>query len=69
MEDTLTGSHATFSQVFGRQGQLMRASEWPPSHVQICVLGLTETMQRFSDFQDLHREMSEKCALGYAHTL
>lgn len=28
MEDTLTCSHATFSQVFGRQGQLMQASEW-----------------------------------------
>lgn len=27
MEDTLTCSHATFSQVFGRQGQLMQASE------------------------------------------
>ncbi|KAG7244726.1 hypothetical protein INR49_029745 [Caranx melampygus] len=26
MEDTLTCSHATFSQVFGRQGQLMQAS-------------------------------------------
>ncbi|KAK5618166.1 hypothetical protein CRENBAI_021410, partial [Crenichthys baileyi] len=25
MEDTLTCSHATFSQVFGRQGQLMQA--------------------------------------------
>lgn len=38
MEATLTCSHATFSQVFGRQGQLMRASEW----IQICVLGPTE---------------------------
>ena len=27
MEDTLTCSHATFSQVFGHQGQLMQASE------------------------------------------
>lgn len=27
MEDTLTCSPATFSQVFGRQGQLMQASE------------------------------------------
>ncbi|KAL3058817.1 hypothetical protein OYC64_010877 [Pagothenia borchgrevinki] len=26
MEDTLTCSHATFSQVFGRQGQLMHAT-------------------------------------------
>ncbi|XP_008288315.1 putative uncharacterized protein C1orf196 [Stegastes partitus] len=26
MEDTLTCSHATFSQVFGRQGQLMQAT-------------------------------------------
>uniref|UniRef100_A0A3P9I668 Kazrin, periplakin interacting protein b n=1 Tax=Oryzias latipes TaxID=8090 RepID=A0A3P9I668_ORYLA len=26
MEDTLTSSHATFSQVFGRQGQLMQAT-------------------------------------------
>lgn len=33
MEDTLTCSHATFSQVFGRQGQLMQASEFHSLHI------------------------------------
>lgn len=31
MQDTLTCSPATFSQVFGRQGQLMQASEYKVS--------------------------------------
>ena len=34
MEDTLTCSKATFSQVFGRQGQLMQSSEYPQPPLQ-----------------------------------
>ncbi|KAK1799651.1 hypothetical protein P4O66_006191, partial [Electrophorus voltai] len=37
MEDTLTCSPATFSQVFGRQGQLMQATQ-SESVAQNCVL-------------------------------
>lgn len=41
MEDTLTSSHATFSQVFGRQGQLMQASELQPPHARTRFVLMT----------------------------
>ncbi|KAF3856180.1 hypothetical protein F7725_016903 [Dissostichus mawsoni] len=38
MEDTLTCSHATFSQVFGRQGQLMHATAGRKDKTQFALM-------------------------------